>query len=387
MSSNDSGQNPWGKRPQHDPTDLAALFKRLYNKYASSNGSNANSGNNGGFLNSGILMLGAAVIVVIWVIAGIFVVSPQQEAVILRFGKYIKTVGAGPHWIPRGIETKQTVNVTEQNTFKYSAQMLTRDENIVSVSLAVQYRIDNPKEYLFNVNDPDLTIQQATSSALRQVVGGMNLDEVITTGRQTLSDEVKEQLVTTLNLYDPGLFVADITLQQALPPEEVTHAFDDAIKAREDEVTYENQAQAYARKVESQAQGAIARLTQEAKAYKSQVVLQAKGTTSRYLALLGPYQAAPKVTSERLYLDAITNVLSKTSNVFVDNDGSNGTSVFYLPLEELLKQHAKSISTKGMPSSDGLVSSGSTTITAANQNSFNNPKYPFLSEVSEGGNS
>ena len=175
--------------------------------------------------------------------------------------------------------------------------------------------------------------------------------------------------------------MADITLQQAVPPDEVTHAFDDAIKAREDEVTYENQAEAYARKVESEAEGTIARLNQEATAYKQEVVLQAKGTTARYLALLAPYQAAPAVTSERLYLDAVSSVLSQTSNVFVDNGGdSKGTSVFYLPLEQLLKQHAEGIHTNAIPQTidHTMAATNSTASTANKSQDFTHPKYPFF---------
>ncbi len=379
MSGNGSGQDPWGRRPQNDPTDLAALFKRLFKKYASNTG-----GSSGGVgINRTIVLMVIGFIILIWALSGIFLVSPQEQAVVLRFGKYVKTVGEGPHWIPRGIESHTTVNVTQQNTFNYQAEMLTKDENIVSVSLAVQYRIDDPEAYLFNVTNPNLTIRQATSSALRQTVGGMNLDSVITTGRQGLSDAVKQQLVKTLNIYKPGLFIDDITLQESVPPKQVTHAFDDAIKAREDEVTFENQAQAYARKVESEAQGTVARLLQEADAYKQQVVLQAKGATARYLALLTPYHAAPFVTSERLYLDAMSSVLNKTSNVFVDSDGSNGASVFYLPLDQLFKQRAAHSDEHHSASIDTSTAElPDTTALASNQNTkeFSHPRYPFMSE-------
>ncbi len=379
MSGNGSGQDPWGRRPQNDPTDLAALFKRLFKKYASNSG----KASGGAGFNRNIVMLVAAAVIVIWALAGIFIVSPQEEGVILRFGKYVNTVGEGPHWVPRGIETYQKVNVTQQNTFNYQAEMLTKDENIVSVSVAVQYRVDNPEAYLFNVTNPTLTIQQATSSALRQTVGGMNLDAVITTGRQTLSDSVKQQLIKTLNIYNPGLYVADITLQQVVPPEQVTHAFDDAIKAREDEVTYENQAQAYARKVESEAQGTISRMEQEAEAYKQQVVLQSQGATARYLALLSPYHKAPFVTSERLYLDAMAGILSKTSNVFLDDNSGNGTSVFYLPLDQLFKQRAKQAKTSVDASSAAVspLPSQSQSASASQQSSsFSHPRYPFMTQ-------
>ena len=371
----DNDQGPWGRRPQHDPTDIIALLKRLFKKTNSSGSSN---NGNDITINGKLIGIIAGVIFVLWALLGIYIVSPQEEAAVLHFGKYSKTVGEGPHWLPPLINSKTIKNVAQVNTFPFSSEMLTQDENIVSVALAVQYRIENLKDFLYNVSDSTESLQQATSSALRQVVGGMTLDSILTTGREELRDKVNAQLNEILSMYHTGLVVTDVTLQPAKPPEAVTHAFDDAIKAREDEQTYINQAEAYARKVESEAEGKVARLIQDGTAYKEQIVLQSQGDTARYLALLDPYRKAPYVTGERLYLDAISDVLSHTNNVMVDNN--KGSPVFYLPLDQLMKQ--KKITTASLPDTDASynlssnTSSGSSS-TSANSDSFIHPRYSY----------
>lgn len=337
MSSDNSrgdGNDPWGKRHDDGPPDLFDLIKRFFGgggKSRSNGGQSSDSKERPGRY-VGYVIVGLAIL---WALTGIFLVSPAEQAVVLRFGKYVETVGPGPHWIPRVVDSKYTINVQQVSNFPYQAEMLTKDENIVSVAVAVQYRIGDPKKYLFNVVDPVTTLQQATSSALRQIVGQMTLNVILTTGRQQLRDATAKQLNSTLELYQAGLTVTDVTLQPAKPPEAVTHAFDDAIKAREDEQRYINQAQAYARRVESIAKGKVARLKQSAMAYQKEVALRAQGQTARYLALLKPYQEAPAVTRERLYLDTLSTVLSKTTNIVIDSGGNN---VLYLPLDQILKR-------------------------------------------------
>jgi len=330
-NSDNNGNDPWGKRHDDGPPDLFDLIKKFFM------GGKSNSAQNLGSLkNPGrYIGYGLAVLVVLWALSGIFLVSPAEEAVVLQFGKYQETLGPGPHWIPRFVQSERTINVQQVSNFPYQSEMLTKDENIVSVSVAVQYRIGNPEHYLFNVVAPILTLQQATSSALRQVVGEMTLNSILTTGRQRLRDGAEKQLNQILLTYKAGLEVTDVTLQPAKPPEAVTHAFDDAIKAREDEQRYVNKAKAYARKVESVVKGRVARLKQSASAYQKEIVLRAEGQTARYLALLTPYQKAPQVTRERLYLETVSDVLSKTTNIFVDSNGSN---VLYLPLDQILKR-------------------------------------------------
>ncbi len=380
MSSNDSqDKNPWGKRPEQGPPDLLELLKKMF---AGSKKSSATTG--GGDSSDGDLPFGKIIagiiglLVIVWVLAGIFVVKPAEQAVVLRFGKYVSTLGAGPHWVPPLIDRRIVINTQEVRPFPFQAEMLTTDENIVSVSVAVQYRIANPSDFLFNTVSPIRSLQQATSSALRQVVGQMTLDDVLTKGRQVLRDRVAAQLNKILAIYKTGLEVTDLTLQPAKPPEEVTAAFDDAIKAREDEQRYINQAEAYVRKVTSIAKGQIARLLQSAKAYQQEVVLRAKGQTARFLAMLQAYKQAPTVTHDRLYFDYMQSVLSKTHNVIMD--ASHG-SLVYLPLNQMLKAtnqagSSDSVSNNGAEVADVPVVTQEDRVTRPESRPLFRPSYP-----------
>ncbi len=322
--------NPWQRKPE-GPPDLIKLLKKFFS-------ANNTGPDGGGNAELSLIWIWALVgfAVLIWLLSGIYIVNQAEQAVVLTFGKYAQTVGPGPHWIPQLISSERKVDIQQIRNFKYQTEMLTEDENIVNVSLAVQYRIDDPRAYLFNVVNPSLTLQQSTASALRQIVGSMTLDTILTTGRVTLTDQVASQLNKTIANYNMGLQVTDVRLLPARPPEAVTEAFDDAIKAREDKKSYINKGEAYARKVTSEVVGTIAKLTQSADAYGQQVILQAQGDVARYKALLKPYLAAPNVTRERLYLDTVQEVLSKTHNVIVDSSSNN---VLYLPLNQLIKQH------------------------------------------------
>lgn len=329
MSDN---KNPWERKPE-GPPDLLKLLGNFFKKTGSSNGG-------GGIEFAAVwVWVIVALLVVIWALSGIYIVDQAQQAVVLKFGRYVETVGPGPHWLPSLIESEQKVDIQQIRNFQYQSEMLTKDENIVNVSLAVQFRIDDPRAYLFNVVNPGASLQQATASALRQVVGQMSLDFILTTGRSELRDNVAKQLVDTVKSYDMGLQVTDVRLLPAKPPEAVTEAFDDAIKAREDEQSSINKGQAYARKVTSEVKGNIAKLVQSAEAYKQEVVLQAQGNVARYNAMLKPYLAAPTVTRERLYLDTVQQVLSHTNNVIVDSGAHN---VLYLPLDQMLKTRLSS---------------------------------------------
>lgn len=334
-SGDNRGQDPWGRRPDKGPPDLISLVKNFFEKTAhkASSGGGSSSGIEAKYT-SIFIIIGVIIVLIIWALSGVFILKPAEQAVITRFGKYVSTVGPGPHWIPPFIESHYTLNVQQVSNFPYQAEMLTKDENIVSVAVAVQYRIANARDYLFNVVNPVSTLQQATSSALRQEVGQVTLNSILTTGRQELRLKITEQLEKILVSYKSGLKVADVTLQSTKPPAAVMKAFNDAVKAREDSQRYQNKAQAYARKKILSAKGRIAQIVQAAKAYKESVVLHAKGAIARYLALLKPYQQAPVVTRERLYIDAVSSVLSHTTNVIVDTKGSN---MLLLPLQQLLK--------------------------------------------------
>lgn len=277
------------------------------------------------------------VIVLAWFLAGIFKVEPAEKAVILQFGAYKETVGPGIHWIPRIIDTAFKVN--EQRTFNYSydADMLTKDENIVNVAVAVQYRVDDAKTFLFNVSNPIGSLQEATASALRQVIGNSTLDQILTSGREQISVEVEKQLNVIIERYNMGILITQVALQPAKAPDAVKDAFDDAIKAREDEQRYIKLAKAYAMQVIPQAKGQTERLIADAQAYQQQVVLNAKGETARYLALLPQYMLNPQITRERLYMAAMERVLNQSSKIVVDLSSKNASgSLVYLPLDKLM---------------------------------------------------
>ncbi len=363
------------KKPD-SPPELDELLKKALSfitgksakrKDDSSSHSNSPKSEQNDFdLTWGIAGLIFAVLAVLWVVAGIFVVSPAQRAVVLRFGQYTETVGPGPHWIPAMIDSEQKVNVQQVSNFNYSAEMLTTDENIVSVSLAVQYRIDFPKNYLFNVVDPVESLQQATASALRQVIGQTTLDDVLTTGRAQVRDEVAQLLNKMLVRYKTGILVTDVTLQPAKPPEEVTSAFDDAIKAREDEQRYINQAQAYAKKVIPVAQGQASRLTQEAQAYKTNVVLNAKANVASFLSILPEYQLAPVVTKDRIYLDAMQAVFGHSSKIFID--AKNGHNMLYLPLNQIMQAEKSATKQSAVPNNNVVQHTAMTQLLPSNSN-------------------
>lgn len=291
--------------------------------------------------------LWVSILAAIWFVSGIIIVAPAEQVIVKRFGAYATTYDPGVHWVARGIEQAQRVNVKQVYHFNFKDLMLTKDENIVSVELAVQYQTGDAKAFLFNVRNPVVSLQQATASALRQVIGHTTLDETLTTGRERVRQQVQEALVEIMNLYQAGIFITDVALQPAKPPEEVTVAFDDAIKAREDEQRYINEARAYAMKVQPVAEGKAARMVRAADAYRQKVVLDATANTADFLALLPEYTRSPEVTKDRLYLDAMEEVLTKTSKIYVDVKGGN--NMLYLPLDKILAHQQKPLAPSRQP--------------------------------------
>ena len=339
----ENGKDPWGGRGS-EPPDLDEALKRLKAQLKKLFGVSKPSlrstppfstkplpdpvEGSGFFV--GIFL---GLVVLLWVLSGIFIVDPAEQAAILRFGRYVKTVGPGPHWIPRFIESKIILNVERVADYSYSAQMLTKDENLVSVAVAVQYRIGDLQEYLFNVADAEEGLRQATSSALRQVVGTTTLDQLITEGRDAWGSSVQDSLIRILDSYKIGISIVNVSPQPARAPENVQDAFDDAIKAQEDEKRFKEQARAYAARVIPTAEGNAKRISEEAKAFAQQVVLKATGDTAEFLQLLPLYQAAPYVLQQRMYLDTMTHVLQSSSKIVVDNKSNQ---MLYLPLDKMM---------------------------------------------------
>jgi modulator of FtsH protease HflK len=333
----------WHKRHGSDglPPNLDELFGdfvKKIKKHKSGQGSGQGSGEGsrkdlspiGGFI-----LLGA--LCVFWFVSGVFIVAPAERAAVLKFGAYQETVGPGIHWIPSIIKSRQVVNVQRIQNFSYGAEMLTKDENIVDVLVSVQYRVQSIRDFLYNVVYPINSMEQATASALRQVVGNTKLDDILTTGRAVARDQVEEQINKILALYQPGIEVTDVNLQPAKPPEQVTAAFDDAIKAREDEQRYINKAKAYVERVVPIAKGQAARITQQADASRQRLILQADTEIAPFMALLPEYQRAPEATRQRLYLSTLEKMMSENKKVFMDTKSNN--AMFYLPLDQMMKGH------------------------------------------------
>jgi membrane protease subunit HflK len=335
------GRDPWNQGPKRGggPPDLDEMLKRFKARFGGK-GADGVKSTGGRGLPNGLLGLLIAAIALLWVASGFYVVDEQERAVVLRFGDYVATTEPGLRWrMPWPIEKEEIVNVTGVRSVKDQAVMLTKDENIVDVELSVQYRVSSAQEYLFNLEDPDMTLRQATKSAVREVVGQSKMDFILTDGREEVAERTKRLLQDRLNEYKSGLIVNEVNMQQAQPPASVQAAFADAIKAREDQQRLKNEAEAYANDRLPKARGAAARQISEATAYRDQVVAKAQGDASRFGQLVAEYRKAPKVMRERLYLDSMNSVLSSTSKVLVDVD--KGGSMLYLPLDQIMKNQPR----------------------------------------------
>ncbi len=343
--NNGSGnKDPWGNRDNQGPPDLDEFIKKLQAKLGSlfggkgGSGGGSSLGGNAGSISMGLI---AAVLLGVWALSGIYIVDQGRQGVVLQFGAFSTITDPGPHWYPRFIQTVEVVDVEDIRSVNLGhvsdeALMLTQDENIIDIKFTVQYKVKDAKDFLFNVRDPDLTLRQATESAVREIVGKNKLDFVITEGRVAVAAGVSELIQRILDSYVTGITVVNLNMQDAQPPEQVQQAFDDAIKAREDKQRTINEAEAYSNDVLPRARGKAARVVQEAKAYQEEVVAHAEGETERFLKVLHEYKKAPKVTRERLYLDAMEEVLAGSSKVMIDVKNSN--NLMYLPLDKIISR-------------------------------------------------
>jgi len=347
--SNGKDQDPWGgnRRPNgqdQGPPDLDEALGKLIEKFNGLFGGSGNKGTSGSdgsgasAPNGKIILFGAAVVLVLWAGMGFYTVDQQERSVVLRLGKYSETVQPGLQWNPPLIDNVTKVNVTAVRDVDLRALMLTEDENIVQVGLSVQYIVSNPKDFLLEVRDPEGTLLQATESALRHVVGGSEMHSVLTEGRALLALDIESRLQNYLNGYQTGLEVIKVNIENTSAPSQVQDAFDDVIKAREDEQRVKNEAQAYANGIVPEARGRAQRVNEEALAYREQVVARAEGEATRFTKLLTEYQKAPEVTRERLYIVAMEDVLSNASKVMVDLKGGNNMMV--LPLDQIMKNQS-----------------------------------------------
>lgn len=357
MAWNEPGngqRDPWGKnRPTGNKPGLDDILKQLRDRFGKLGGG------------AGGIFTIVLALVLAWVLLSSYtIVDARQAGVVLRFGKYSRTLQPGFHLkLPRPIETVTKVGTTEIRSVSDKVRMLTSDENIISVDFNVQYQVSDARKYLFSLSGPpEDTLRQAAEAAVRTVVGANIMDNILTSQgteqgtaaepatpstaptvpaasvpatpaaavRDTLQQQTREILQATLNEYDAGLVVTDVSFQNVAPPQEVKDAFDDVNAAREDKQGTENNARAYASQVVPVARGDASRILAEAQGYNAQRVAIATGDAARFNLILKEYKAAPDVTRRRLWLETVEDVMSNNPKVL---DGSGGRNMIYLPLD------------------------------------------------------
>ncbi|HAS8424727.1 TPA: FtsH protease activity modulator HflK [Vibrio vulnificus] len=336
-NNNRGGQRPGGR--DQGPPDLDEVFNKLSQKLGGKFGNKGGRGpsiGGGGAIGFGVI---AVIAVLVWVFAGFYTIGEAERGVVLRLGKYDRIVDPGLNWRPRFIDEVTPVNVQAIRSLRSSGTMLTKDENVVTVSMDVQYRVADPYKYLFRVTNADDSLRQATDSALRAVIGDSLMDSILTSGRQQIRQSTQQTLNQIIDSYDMGLVIVDVNFQSARPPEQVKDAFDDAIAAREDEERFIREAEAYKNEILPKATGRAERLKKEAQGYSERTINEALGQVAQFEKLLPEYQAAPKVTRDRLYLDTMEEVYSSTSKVLIDSESSG--NLLYLPIDKLAGQDSQ----------------------------------------------
>ena len=359
-------QQPQGnRRPENGPPDLDDLWRdfndKLNNLFGGkkrpSGGGQPPSGggrkppqfNVEGF-NPKAASLGALVIVtLVWLFSGFFMIQEGQAGVVLTFGKYDYTARPGINWrMPWPIQSTETVNLSAvrsvevgrsvmiKGTNQKDSSMLTEDENIIDVRFAVQYRLKDPMEYLFNNRDPDMAVVQAAETAVREIVGRSKMDTVLYEGREKIAIDLALAIQAILDSYKTGIFVTSVTVQNVQPPEQVQAAFDDAVKAGQDRERLKSEGEAYANDILPRAKGTAARLIQEAEGYRARVSAMAEGDALRFKQIYSEYAKAPQVTRDRMYIDTMKEIYNNVTKVLVDTAKSN--SLLYLPLDKIINQ-------------------------------------------------
>jgi membrane protease subunit HflK len=354
MSLNDPN---WGRRPgggNQGPPDLEELWRNFNRKleglFGRRGGGDAQGGGGGGggARSAGGVGLLAVLVVVVWLASGFYIVPEGQRGVVLRFGKFVETTMPGPRWhLPYPVESAEVVNLLGVRTVEVGYRnnvkskvlkeslMLTDDENIVDVQFAVQYVLKSPADYLFNSREPDESVLQAAETAVREVVGKSSMDFVLYEGRAEVASRAHKLTQAILDRYGTGIAVSKVTMQNAQPPEQVQASFDDAVRAGQDRERQKNEGQAYANDVIPKARGMAARLNEEAEGYKQRVIEQADGDASRFRQIVTEYAKSPQVTRDRLYIEAMQQIMTNSSKVLVDQ--KNGSNLLYLPLDKLMQ--------------------------------------------------
>ena len=368
MSLNDP---QWGKRGGGGPPDLDEIWRNVNRRMSELFGRKPpQEPHEGGPPPGGVPVAGlmwlVALVIVIWVASGFYIVDAGRRGVVTRFGRYTETTLPGPRWhLPWPVEAVQLVDFsqvktieigyrnTPKNKIDAEAVMLTEDENIIDIEFAVQYNLKSAADYVFNNRQPDQIVAYVAESAIREVVGKSKMDFALYEGREQIANQAQQLMQQMLDRYRTGVFVQQVTLQNVQPPDKVQAAFDDAVKAGQDRERLKNEGQAYANNVVPRARGMAARLLEEANGYTSEVVQRAEGDTQRFDQVLTQYEKAPGVTRERLYLDTMQSVLANTSKIVVDQ--KNAGNLLYLPLDKLI-DHASSVASPAAPESPPAAS-------------------------------
>jgi len=363
---NGQNQNQDGKRPNDGPPDLDQLWRefnqRLNRLFGNKGGGRGDGGGgvNGDMKGAGIgAGLIAAIIGFLWLVSGFFIVQEGQTGVVLTFGKYSHSTPAGFNWRwPYPIQAHEVVNVSQVRTVEIGYRsniknkqakeslMLTDDENIIDIQFAVQYKLKNASEWVFNNRDQDEMVRQVAETSIREIVGKSKMDFVLYEGREKVAFDVSQLMQQITDRYKAGVQIANVTMQAVQPPEQVQAAFDDAVRAGQDRERQKSEGQAYANDVIPRARGAASRLLQEAEAYRSRVVANSQGDASRFKQVLVEYQKAPAVTRDRMYLETMQQIFSNTTKVMVDS--KSGSNLLYLPLDKLIAQSANDMAKSGV---------------------------------------
>jgi len=349
----------WGNRNDGGPPDLDELWRRFNQRLSATFGRRGGGGGSESRGGKGFKMPGGAglivgILVAIWLASGFYIVDAGERGVVLRFGKYVETTQPGPRLhLPYPFESVEVVNVEQVRTVEVGYRnnvkskvlseslMLTDDENIIDLQLSVQYILKDPEDYLFMNRNPDEAVMQVAETAIREIVGKSKMDFVLYEGRAEVADRATRLMQQILDRYRTGIQISKVNLQNAQPPEQVQAAFDDAVKAGQDRERLKNEGQAYANDVIPRAHGVAARLLEEANGYKQRVEANAVGEADRFKQVLVEYNKAPQVTRERLYQEAMQQVLSSTTKVLIDDKG--GANLLMLPLDKLMQAAGASV--------------------------------------------
>ncbi|MAR78207.1 MAG: FtsH protease activity modulator HflK [Gammaproteobacteria bacterium] len=376
MAWNEPGGNkdPWGRKPQtkNELDNLLKDFNKFFKKVLG--GGSSGDGTGPTKRNTSILV---ASILVIYFLSGIYIVNDGERGVVLQFGEFHSITTPGPHWVPRIVRSYEIVDVSKIRSVQQKAVMLTEDENIVSVNFAVQYDVKDASNFIFNLRDPDETLSAAAESAIREVLGKNKMDFVITEGRESIAQSTQILLQTVLDSYQSGINVQTVNILEAQPPEQVQDAFSDAIRAREDEQRYINEAEAYRNEIIPLARGKAKQIIEEAKAYQVKLIKSAEGEALRFTKLFEEYQKAPEVTRERLYLESVESVLGSSTKVMIDLDGGN--NLLYLPLDKILEPRLSEKSTNQSAKTDDSTNTLADKIRQS-RDSFNSRKRSLYNE-------